>query len=164
MNLVGICSGVARSFRSVQKKSFRAGEQTGGIVPSLFPRRPLTIGDDSERLMADRAATVSVSRGERPGLSRTASRARLAYRDPMAESTFAALVALLAGRSEPVAADPETLSVLAMADRLARTDIPVLINGPTGTARKCSASSSTSAASARTRRSSRSTARRSPRR
>src|SRR5688572_24127036 len=107
-----------------------------GIASSLFPGRHLTIGDDSERLLADRAATVSVSRGGRPGLSRTASRARLAYTDPESEGTFAALVALLAGRSEPVAADPETLSVLAMADRLARTDIPVLINGPTGTGKE----------------------------
>jgi len=107
-----------------------------GIASSLFPGRQLTIGDDSERLLADRAATVSVSRSDRPGLSRTASRARLAYSDPLSEATFAALVALLAGRSEPVAADPETLSVLAVADRLARTDIPVLINGPTGTGKE----------------------------
>jgi two-component system response regulator FlrC len=107
-----------------------------GIASSLFPGRHLTVGDDSERVLGDRASTVSVSRSERPGLSRTASRARLAYTDPMSEGTFAALVALLAGRSEPVAADPETLSVLAVADRLARTDIPVLINGPTGTGKE----------------------------
>jgi two-component system response regulator FlrC len=107
-----------------------------GIASSLFPGRHLTVGDDSERLMGDRASTVSVSRGDRPGLSRIASRARLAYSDPMSEGTFAALIALLAGRSEPVAADPETLSVLAVADRLARTDIPVLINGPTGTGKE----------------------------
>jgi two-component system response regulator FlrC len=107
-----------------------------GIASSLFPGRHLTVGDDSERVLSDRASTVSVSRGERPGLSRTASRARLAYADPMSEGTFAALIALLAGRSEPVAADPETLSVLAVADRLARTDIPVLINGPTGTGKE----------------------------
>ena len=86
--------------------------------------------------MADRAATVSVSRGDRPGLSRTANRARIAYANADSEGTFAALIALLTGRSEPVAADPETLSVLAMADRLARTDIPVLINGPTGTGKE----------------------------
>ena len=107
-----------------------------GIASSLFPGRALTICDDSERLLADRAATVSVSRGDRPGLSRTANRARIAYANADSEGTFAALIALLTGRSEPVAADPETLSVLAMADRLARTDIPVLINGPTGTGKE----------------------------
>jgi len=119
-----------------KKNHFGLANRLAGIASSLFPGRHLTIGEDSERLLADRAATVSVSRGERPGLSRTASRARLAYADPESEGTFAALIALLAGRSEPVAADPETLSVLAMADRLAPTDIPVLINGPTGTGKE----------------------------
>ena len=119
-----------------EKKHSALANRLEGIRSSLFPGRPLTIGDDGERLLADRACTVSVARGERPGLSRTATRARLAYADPLAESTLAALVALLAGRSAPVAADPETLSVLAMADRLARTDIPVLINGPTGTGKE----------------------------
>jgi len=119
-----------------KKNHIGLATRLAGIAPSLFPGRHLTIGDDSERLLAGRTATVSVSRGDRPGLSRTASRARLAYNDPASEGTFAALVALLAGHSEPVAADPETLSVLAMADRLARTDIPVLINGPTGTGKE----------------------------
>ena len=119
-----------------KKNHVGLANRLAGIASALFPGRHLTIGDDSERLLADRAATVSVSRGERRGLSRTASRARLAYTDPDSEATFAALIALLAGRSEPVAADPETLSVLAMADRLARTDIPVLINGPTGTGKE----------------------------
>jgi two-component system response regulator FlrC len=36
----------------------------------------------------------------------------------------------------PIAADPETLSILALADRLAASEIPVLINGPTGTGKE----------------------------
>ncbi len=128
--------GLLEASEAFRKNHPGLANRLAGIASSLFPGRPLTVGDDSERLLADRSASVSVSRGERPGLSRTASRARLAYSDPMSEATFAALVALLAGRSEPVAADPETLSVLAMADRLAKTDIPVLINGPTGTGKE----------------------------
>jgi two-component system response regulator FlrC len=121
---------------SFKKNHSALANRLEGIATSLFPARHLTIGDDSERLLGDRARTLGVARGDRPGLSRTASRARLAYTDPLSEATFAALIALLAGRSEPVAADPETLSVLAVADRLARTDIPVLINGPTGTGKE----------------------------
>ena len=60
----------------------------------------------------------------------------LTYADPASESTFAALVALISAPRAPVAADPESLSVLALADRLANTDIPVLINGPTGTGKE----------------------------
>ena len=36
----------------------------------------------------------------------------------------------------PIASDTESLSVLALADRLAASDIPVLINGPTGTGKE----------------------------
>ena len=36
----------------------------------------------------------------------------------------------------PIAADPETLSILALADRLAASEIPVLIGGPTGTGKE----------------------------
>jgi two-component system response regulator FlrC len=42
----------------------------------------------------------------------------------------------MAGADEPIAADPESLSVFALAGRLADSDIPVLINGPTGTGKE----------------------------
>ncbi|MBB4860643.1 two-component system response regulator FlrC [Novosphingobium chloroacetimidivorans] len=45
-------------------------------------------------------------------------------------------LAAMAGPGEPIAADPESLSVFALADRLAVSDIPVLINGPTGTGKE----------------------------
>ncbi|KRA82854.1 Fis family transcriptional regulator [Altererythrobacter sp. Root672] len=128
--------GTLETSEAFKKNHPALAARIAGMAASLFPGRSLTVGDDSERLLADRASTVSVSRSDRCGLSRTATRARLAYDDPNTEASFAALVALLAGRNEPVAADPTTLSVLAMADRLANTDIPVLINGPTGTGKE----------------------------
>ena len=60
----------------------------------------------------------------------------MTYADPTSEATFGALVALISAKGGPIAADPESLSVLALADRLAATDIPVLINGPTGTGKE----------------------------
>jgi two-component system response regulator FlrC len=42
----------------------------------------------------------------------------------------------MARSGAPIAADPESLSVLALAERLAMSDIPVLINGPTGTGKE----------------------------
>ncbi|VWX50509.1 Fis family transcriptional regulator [Novosphingobium sp. 9U] len=45
-------------------------------------------------------------------------------------------LAAMADPGGPIAADPESLSVFALADRLAVSDIPVLINGPTGTGKE----------------------------
>ncbi len=63
-------------------------------------------------------------------------RFRLRYDNPMSEGALAALLACSAKPGMPIAADTESLSVLALADRLAASDIPVLINGPTGTGKE----------------------------
>jgi len=68
----------------------------------------------------------------------------LAYRDAGSEAALGALIACIAATSRsagapsavPIAADPESLSVLALAERLAASEIPVLINGPTGTGKE----------------------------
>lgn len=62
--------------------------------------------------------------------------ARLCYGpgDAGVGSGFAS--AMLRGPHEPVAADPESLALLALAERVAASDITVLINGPTGTGKE----------------------------
>ena len=60
----------------------------------------------------------------------------LTYRDAAGHATLAALIACATPPGSPVAADPESLSVLALAERIAASDIPVLINGPTGTGKE----------------------------
>lgn len=59
----------------------------------------------------------------------------LSYVDAAGEDALAALIAS-ATCGGPVAADPDSLSVLALAERLALSDIPVLIGGPTGTGKE----------------------------
>ncbi|MES2444463.1 MAG: sigma 54-interacting transcriptional regulator [Pseudomonadota bacterium] len=44
--------------------------------------------------------------------------------------------AILRGPTAPVAADPESLALLALSERVAASDITVLINGPTGTGKE----------------------------
>ncbi|KQM67446.1 Fis family transcriptional regulator [Sphingomonas sp. Leaf17] len=44
--------------------------------------------------------------------------------------------ALVAGADAPTAADPESLALFALAERVAQADITVLINGPTGTGKE----------------------------
>ena len=107
-----------------------------GIASSLFPSRPVRLGDAGESALKGQPNAVALSRAASASIVRAGTGASLAYADPTSEATFAALVALIGGGSGPVAADPESLSVLALADRLAGTDIPVLINGPTGTGKE----------------------------
>jgi two-component system response regulator FlrC len=84
------------------------------------------------------APCVTLERGATNVLVRDGARGRyaLSYRDPAGDAPLAAVLAALAAPGMPIAADPETLSILALADRLAASEIPVLINGPTGTGKE----------------------------
>jgi two-component system response regulator FlrC len=91
---------------------------------------------------ATSAACITLDRlGDRsvqPGIVRGASEraTTLRYADPASEASLAGLIACVARTGEPIAADAESLSILALAERLAVSDIPVLINGPTGTGKE----------------------------
>jgi two-component system response regulator FlrC len=79
---------------------------------------------------------VALVRGA-TGISRQGrSHTLVSYADPASETALAMTLAAIAGPGEPIAADPESLAVFALADRLAASDIPVLINGPTGTGKE----------------------------
>ena len=82
--------------------------------------------------------SVALERTDRNLLRRAGPRGAfsLSYRDPTSDAVLAALLAALAAPGMPIAADPETLSVLALAERLAASEIPVLIGGPTGTGKE----------------------------
>lgn len=84
------------------------------------------------------APALTLTRAAQPELRRLDGRGRfhLTYRDPSGEATLAAALAALTPPGAPIAADPESLSVLALAERLAASEIPVLIAGPTGTGKE----------------------------
>ena len=107
-----------------------------GIASSLFPLQAVHLADHAESGLRALPGAIALLRADAPSIERMGTGARLTYADPVSEATFGALVALAAAGGGPVAADPESLSVLALADRLAQTDIPVLINGPTGTGKE----------------------------
>ena len=62
--------------------------------------------------------------------------ARIAYGHDDAAVGNAFARALVGGPEMPTAADPETLALFALAERVAQADITVLINGPTGTGKE----------------------------
>lgn len=69
-------------------------------------------------------------------LAREGAPARLSYgrEDMIFGHAFAA--ALLRGEEAPAAADPQSLALYALAERVAASDITVLVNGPTGTGKE----------------------------
>ncbi|MBO9722960.1 MAG: sigma 54-interacting transcriptional regulator [Novosphingobium sp.] len=108
------------------------------IADSLFDRAAIDLRDGGDTApVRPLARIVRLARGVRPMLAReNASCISMTYTDPVGEASLAMLLAAMAAPDEPIAADPESLSVFALADRLAHSDIPVLVNGPTGTGKE----------------------------
>ncbi len=68
--------------------------------------------------------------------ARDGSPARIAFAPEDAAVGNGFVRALVAGAETPTAADPESLALYALAERVAAADITVLINGPTGTGKE----------------------------
>lgn len=136
VNCRGLQMGSIERTAGFEQKHAALAGKFAGMVSSLFPIRPVTLGDRAEGALRSVPGAIAVERGLTPSIARAGNAATLVYDDPASEAAFSALVALVSGNGGPVAADPESLSVLALADRLAVTDIPVLINGPTGTGKE----------------------------
>ena len=90
-----------------------------GEVPEA-PARTLVIGEEG-RMVAP---------------ARDGNPARIAFTPADGEIGRAFARALIAGPEMPTAADPESMALMALAERVAQADITVLINGPTGTGKE----------------------------
>ncbi|SFP95537.1 sigma-54 interaction domain-containing protein [Sphingomonas rubra] len=84
------------------------------------PARTLIVGAEGARVV--------------PGRDGSPHRVSFAPEDAAVGNAFVAK--LLGGEAMPTAADPETLALFALADRVAQADITVLVNGPTGTGKE----------------------------
>ena len=131
MNRLDYCDTTALRHAPLVQRAEAVVMASGGDAGTL-------LRDHADRSPAPpRAHLVSLRRGAQPGIEREGpSRLTLTYADPAAEASLAALLACVARPGAPIACDPESLSVLALAERLAASEIPVLINGPTGTGKE----------------------------
>ncbi|MEL7729632.1 sigma 54-interacting transcriptional regulator [Citromicrobium bathyomarinum] len=127
--------GVNESTRFKRQHGAVASRLTG-IATSLFFDRPVQLVDASDPKSSHEGRTIVVERGGADAIVLAGRGGKVSYTDPASETTMAALVALLCANGGPVAADPVSLAVISLADRLAQTDIPVLIHGPTGTGKE----------------------------
>ena len=83
------------------------------------------------------ARTVVLAGGEAMmAPARDGHPARIGFGDEDAAIGNALVRATLAGADMPTAADPESLALFALAERVAAADITVLVNGPTGTGKE----------------------------
>lgn len=117
----------------------------GMTVPLMggsWQRERLVIGDDLTPAMAAGVArggkvAIALSHARTPALAQAgANRITLAYDPAMLAEARAALIAASAQGGWPVAGDPQSLALLTLAERIAASDIPVLLEGPTGTGKE----------------------------
>ena len=102
-----------------------------------FPRRTELRFADARSAQDGRPANIVLKRGSRPALAHGDNTSMvLNYADPLDDTVLSALIAMAGEKNTPVAADPESLAILALAARVAASDIPVLINGPSGTGKE----------------------------
>ncbi|GAB5348441.1 sigma-54 interaction domain-containing protein [Alteriqipengyuania sp. 357] len=127
--------GVNESARFARQHGAVASRLTG-IATSLFFDRPVQLVDGSDPKSSHEGRTIVLERAGANQIEVSGRGGTIRYCDPSSETTIAALVALLCAGNGPVAADPVSLAVISLADRLAQTDIPVLIHGPTGTGKE----------------------------
>ena len=120
----------------VQRAAAIASALTGGAVAG---RDVVWLGAPDMTPPPETNTAITLRQGPRCALRREKAGSRrfhLTYADPASEAAVAALLACAAVPGAPIAAAPDSLSVLALAERLAASTIPVLINGPTGTGKE----------------------------
>lgn len=120
-----------------EKNHVALAARLAGVRSSLFLERPVVLRDISEPSDGG-AGTIRVGRAEAALICDERAGGAYIYDHPHSELALAGLLARIhqVSGGSPIAADPHSLSVYALADRLAQTEVPVLLTGSTGTGKE----------------------------
>ena len=109
------------------------------VLPDCMAGRVPVVCTAGEPLPGRKAGgpVLVLDKGRLGAVSRTAHGVTNLVCDGFDEpGTRAAMLAALAPAGMPIADDPATLALLALAERVAASEIPVLVEGPTGTGKE----------------------------
>ena len=113
-------------------------QRLSAVSDIVFASQNIFLCDPNDAAEApDGARVVMVQQGDAEGIERSSEGHFLVrYRSASDDRAFVRVLAAMSAGEGPSASDPESLAIFALARRLASTDIPVLINGPTGTGKE----------------------------
>ncbi len=123
----------------------RHAEILGGTVPFLareWQRSRLSIGEDGRFPCPpggrrDDRIELDLRMGKEPSLETLSEqRVCLTYSESTLEPARAAVFAIASAGGWPIARDESSLALLTLAERVARSEVPVLLEGPTGTGKE----------------------------
>lgn len=126
-------------------KGGRHDALTSATVPLMgvsWQRERIMLGEDIRPAMAAGLArngmtAIALSHGAAPALALAAPHHITLCYDPAApEAARPALLAAAAHGGWPIAGDAQSLALLTLAERISASDIPVLLEGPTGTGKE----------------------------
>ncbi len=121
-------------------------DMTVPLMGGRWQRDRIVLGETMPPAMAAGIArsgkvAIALEHSARPSLAIAGAgaggaRITLAYDPASLPEARAALIAASAQGGWPVAGDPQSLALLTLAERIAASDIPVLLEGPTGTGKE----------------------------
>ncbi|WP_299308785.1 sigma 54-interacting transcriptional regulator [uncultured Croceicoccus sp.] len=132
----------ARTGKNAEKNHNPLVRRVATVVESMPGTGTVTLCEAGEDLPARRRDDIVVVFERAAGntapaiLRQGANRHLVRHADAQTETSLAAGIACARASGGPVCADPGSLALLVLAEKLAKSDIPVLIAGPTGTGKE----------------------------